>query len=364
METGKQRSGGPGTVRRRPVSLSREELVRAEPLFEGSELPLLVRPAARGVELNAWASVSCDFVGAALQRHGALLFRGFGLVTADGFEEFITTTSGAALEYRERSSPRTRVGGNIYTSTDYPAGQSIFLHNENSYQRVVNLKIFFYCVTPAARGGETPLADCRRVYERITPRVRRRFVEQGWMYTRNYGEGFGLPWQTVFQTTDRSAVEEHCRRNGIEVEWRGGDRLRTRAVLPAVATHPRTGELSWFNHATFFHASTLDATLREGLRAEFATEDEFPTNTYYGDGSAIEPEVLDELREAYRRETVCFPWERGDLLMVDNLLVAHGRAPFEGERKILVGMSEPAARRELGGDSVPRDRNSTSEPKR
>jgi hypothetical protein len=63
-------------------------------------------------------------------------------------------------------------------------------------------------------------------------------------------------------------------------------------------------------------------------------------NTYYGDGSPIEPKVLDQLRAAYNAETVSFPWQKGDLLMLDNMLVAHGRSPFVGPRQILVGMAE------------------------
>ena len=75
------------------------------------------------------------------------------------------------------------------------------------------------------------------------------------------------------------------------------------------------------------------------MLAEF-TEDDLPTNTYYGDGTPIEPSVLDELREIYRQETVAFPWEKGDVLMLDNMLAAHGRAPFVGTRKVLVGMTD------------------------
>ena len=29
------------------------------------------------------------------------------------------------------------------------------------------------------------------------------------MYVRNFGDGFGLDWRTVFQTDDRAAVEAH-----------------------------------------------------------------------------------------------------------------------------------------------------------
>jgi alpha-ketoglutarate-dependent taurine dioxygenase len=162
------------------------------------------------------------------------------------------------------------------------------------------------------------------------------------MYVRNFGDGFGLAWQDVFQTADKQAVERHCRAKGIETEWKEGDRLRTRAVRRALARHPKTGELVWFNHATFFHLSTLEPTVRQALLEEFE-ESELPTNTYYGDGSAIDPEVLEQLRAAYDAEIVRFPWQEGDLLMLDNMLVAHGRAPFSGPRQILVGMAEPVS---------------------
>jgi alpha-ketoglutarate-dependent taurine dioxygenase len=35
---------------------------------------------------------------------------------------------------------------------------------------------------------------------------------------------------------------------------------------------------------------------------------------------------------------ISFRWERGDVLLLDNYLVAHGRNPYEGPRKILVAM--------------------------
>jgi hypothetical protein len=103
----------------------------------------------------------------------------------------------------------------------------------------------------------------------------------------------------------------------------------------------------WFNHATFFHVSTLDARLRQTLLQQYENDEDLPTNTYYGDGTPIEPEVLDLLRGAYRKETVLFPWKRGDLLLLDNMLAAHGRTSYKGERSILVGMSESIRRTEL-----------------
>jgi alpha-ketoglutarate-dependent taurine dioxygenase len=202
------------------------------------------------------------------------------------------------------------------------------------------LKICFFCVTPPLQGGETPIADTRKVFKRIDPKIRERFIQQKVRYVRNFGGGLGLPWETVFQTKERAVMEEYCRSAGIEFEWKEENRLKTQQVRPAVARHPRTGEMVWFNQATAFHVSTLEPALREALLAELP-EEEVPKNVYYGDGSRIESAVLDDLREAYRQEMVAFPWQEGDLLMLDNMLVAHGRAPFVGPRKIVVGMAEP-----------------------
>lgn len=328
------------------MSVSAGSLVRIHPLHPDLDLPLVIDPAVQSLDLNAWAAGNRALLAEKLLRHGGILFRGFDVQSAADLEEFIRASCGESLEYRERSSPRHSVAGNIYTSTDYPPRYPIFLHNENSYQQTWPLKIFFLCETPAREGGETPIADCRRVLQRIAPEVRDRFTEKQWMVVRNFGEGLGLDWPTVFQTTDRAEVEEYCRRSGIDVEWRHGGRLRTRAVRPAIARHPQTGEMLWFNHATFFHISTLVPEVRETLLREFAEED-LPANTYYGDGAPIEPEVLEHLRAAYRAETVSFPWQERDLLLLDNMLVAHGRGAFSGPRKVLVGMAEPVSREQV-----------------
>lgn len=330
------------TVRRRAVSLSAESIVRIDYEPPGG-LPLVVEAAIKGVSLRDWALNNRELLETQLLKYGAVLFRGFTLSTAEDFEQTVSALAGEVMQYRERSSPRTEVGRNIYTSTDYPAEHSIFPHNEHSYSLTFPLKLFFFCLSPPARGGETPLVDTRRVYRNISPETRERFLEKGWMYVRNFNDGFGLSWQTVFQTEDRAEVERYCRSKAIEVEWKPDNRLRTRQVRPVTARHPRTGEVVWFNHATFFHVSTLEPPVREALLAEYRDE-ELPNNTYYGDGSPIEPAVMDELRAAYLKDTVSFPWREGDVVMLDNMLTAHARAPFEGPRKILFAMADPFSR--------------------
>jgi alpha-ketoglutarate-dependent taurine dioxygenase len=329
-----------GAIPRQSIRVSQTDLVRTDPLYTDKPLPLVVRPIVKGVDLAVWAAHNREWIETRVLQHGALLFRDFAVKGVTEFEQCIQAISGEALEYRFRASPRTQVQGHIYTSTEYPADQSIFPHNEHAYSPRFPLRLYFFCVTPAQQGGETPIGDTRHVLQAIPAPIRERFSHTNVMYVRNYGDGFGLPWQTVFQTTDRAEVEAYCRSVNIAVEWRDGNRLRTRHVGPAIVKHPRTGEEVWFNHATFFHVSTLEPSIRQALLAEFREQD-LPQNTYYGDGTPIEPAVLEALRAAYRQAMIVFPWQQGDVLLLDNMLAVHGRQPFSGPRQVVVGMAEP-----------------------
>ena len=326
---------------RRAVRVSRESLVRTRPLLADSTLPHLVEPATEQLDLIEWAQESHEQIATLLDAHGGVLFRNCGVRSPEHFERFITAACGAPLPYTERSSPRSQVAGNIYTSTDQPPEFPIYLHNEQSYNLVFPLRIAFHCVTAAEEGGATPIADTRRIAGRIAPEIRERFVERGYMYTRNFGEGFGLSWQDAFQTSNAAEVEAYCRANDIACEWKDGDtRLRTRQVRRVMARHPRTHQTTWFNHLVFFHVSTLPPDVRQTME-RMVGPDDLPNNTAYGDGSPIEPEVLDHLRAAYEAETVAFPWQPGDVLLLDNMLASHGRQPFRGARKVVTAMAMP-----------------------
>ncbi|MFE0461114.1 TauD/TfdA family dioxygenase [Kitasatospora sp. NPDC058965] len=287
-----------------------------------------------------------------LHTDGAVLLRGFDLGGVAGFEQAVRTLAGEPLAYAERSSPRSTISGRVYTSTDYPPDEEIFLHNENSYQAGWPLTLFFSCVRPPTSQGATPLADTRRVLAAIDPAVRAEFEARGWLVVRNFAEGFGVPWQQAFNTEDRAEVARYCERNGVELEWRGADGLRTRARRRAVHRHPVTGEAVWFNHLAFFHVSTLAPEICEGLR-EVYDEADLPTNTYYGDGAPIPDEVVAHLRDCYRAEQRRFDWQQDDLLLVDNMLAAHAREPFTGPRKIAVAMAEACTGDRTQFDSAP-----------
>lgn len=324
------------------ITLSHEEMVRVGSLPGGGPLPLVVEPNFGKVDLAEWAANSRDFIAHSLLKHGGLLLRGFGLKDQGDFDRFLSAIELPRMHYMEGATPRTELREKIYTSTEYPADQSIALHNELNYVITWPMKIFFFCVTAAETGGETPIADVRRVYDRISPETRARFHEHGWMLVRNFGEHLSLPWQMSFRVSSQAEMEDYCRRARVECIWKKNGDLETRQVRPAVRRHPQTGEWVWFNHVAFWHNSSLDPEVRKMFLTEFSLDD-LPYNTYYGNGEPISDEVAEEIREAYRQETVAFPWLEGDLLMMDNMLVAHGRNPFSGSRKILVAMGEPCA---------------------
>ena len=331
------------SARRQAVNLADTRGVRTEYLAD-KPLPLMFQPDMDDVDLADWAKSNRDLINKALLKHGALLFRGFDLASPAEFEKFAEAISpNLFAEYGDL--PREGVGGKVYGSTPYPSDQAILFHNESSHMHRWPMRIWFFCVQAAQQGGETPIVDCRRVYQLLDPKLRDRFAEKKLMYIRNYIEGLDVSWQTFFRTTDRSVVEDHCRRSSIDFEW-NGDRLRTRQICPAVVKHPQTDEMVFFNQLQLHHVSCLEPAVRQSLLS-IVKEEDLPRNVYYGDGSRIEDSVIHETREIYDQVAVSFPWQKGDVLMLNNMLVAHGRNPYAGARKIVVAMGEMVSQDEL-----------------
>ncbi|MBD6618565.1 TauD/TfdA family dioxygenase [Komarekiella sp. 'clone 1'] len=314
------------------------ELIKLDKFGDEQTLPLIIKPSVSDVDIADWAEANREFVNTNLIKHGAILFKGFNITTAAAFERFgLAVCSELFNENGEHN--RETVSGKVYTPVFYPADSKLLWHNENSFNYRWPVKILFGCSQPAQQGGETPIVDSRKVFQFIEPKVREQFVEKQVMYVRNYGNGLGLDWQTVFQTQNRADVEKFCQNNFIDFEWKNDGGLRTISIRPAVIKHPQTGEISWFNQAQHWHLACLDTQTRESLLSSFKKED-LPRNCFYGDGTPIEDSTMVDICEVYQRLEVCFPWQQGDILLLDNVLTAHGRNPYLGERKLFVAMSE------------------------
>jgi alpha-ketoglutarate-dependent taurine dioxygenase len=328
-----------GTRTPTPVRVSDAQLVDRHLLDGVARLPLVMRPASDDIDLAVWTAAHRHELEEALLAHGGILFRGFQVPGAEAFFGCARAMGGSLLDYAERAAPRRQIHGQVYTSTELPADQEIPLHHEMSYSHAWPLRIWFYCDRPSEIGGRTPIADDRVVIGRIDPSIRRAFLDKQVCYVRNFGRHLDLPWQEAFQTESRADVERYCQSAGMTFTWRPDGGLRTMQVRPAVATHPRTGDVVWFNHAHLFHSSNLESAVRDRFRREFAPED-LPRNAFFGDGTPIEDAVLDEIRAIYRETAVAFAWQQQDVLMLDNVLTSHGRETFQGPRRILVAMAD------------------------
>ena len=301
-------------------------------------MPLVITPYVDDLNIIEWAKRNQDFIEANLLHNGAILFRNFGVNSVADFEGFAEAIcSGLFGDYGDL--PREGVSDKVYGSTPYPSEQAILFHNESSHMHCWPNKIWFFCMKPAQQGGETPIVDCRKVLKLLDTKLRERLEQKQLMYVRNYTDGLDIRWQDFFHTTDKAMVEDYCRQAGMEFEWLSGNGLRTRKVRSAVTKHPKTGEQVFFNQLQLHHISCLEPAVRQSLLTMFG-EENLPRNVYYSDGSPIEDSVMTEIEAIYQKAKVSFSWQQGDILMLDNMLTAHGRNPYVGSRKIVVTMGE------------------------
>jgi alpha-ketoglutarate-dependent taurine dioxygenase len=320
-----------GLIAARPVAVETPS-VRIDAPERG---PALLRPSRDDVNLPAWCLVNASLVESLCHRHGGIRFRGFSPNTKAHFRALFQSVSPSPMDYRDRSSPRSEVEERLYTSTDQPASERIRMHCELSYSHKWPTRLALFCEHPAAAGGETPLADTRLVLHHLSSATRDRFTALGVRYGRVLREGIGLSWRDVFGVDSREAVELHCRQSGIAFQWLD-DALELEWTRPSIRQHPRTAQPVWFNHAAFFHRQALAPAVAAALGDEPP-----PFWSSFGDGSPISADIFAEIEEAYDKATIVEPWIAGDIVLLDNMLLAHGRRPFNGRRAVYVMMGAP-----------------------
>lgn len=280
-----------------------------------------------------------DELKALLHKRGAILFRGFSLESALEFNRMAARLIHSQFDYTLGDSPRSLVQDNVYSSTDYPAEFEISLHQEMSYSRVRPSYLCFFCqIAPVIRGA-TPLANFRDILDVLPAGIVERFSESKLRYRRTLhgGLGIGKSWMHTFNTTDRAVVERVLFEIDATFHWQNDGSLRVEEIVDAIIDHPVTGEKVWFNQAEQWHPSALDEETRLAMEDLMPVEN-FPHYVEFADGTPMDIGDLDAIRSAQAKMSRRFDWHRGDLLLVDNVLVAHGRESFAGERRILVSL--------------------------
>jgi hypothetical protein len=278
-----------------------------------------------------------DEINKALLEYGAILLRGFVIEDLDSFEQISVMLTDKLMDYSYRSSPRKQIHNKVFTSTEYPQEFCIPLHNECSYSKEWPNRIFFLCMKPPVQMGETPIADSRIILNTLDKAIVRKFKEKGIMFVRYFHKNIGMSWQEVFQVNNKRELEIYCKKNAINFEWQENDILKVYNICNATTVHTITKEETWFNQAHLFNIHSFTDEIKNQLVDTFGI-DKLPRNSFYGDGEAIEHSVIKEIMDVYSKQMIKFKWEKSDLLLLDNILFAHGRMPFVGERKIVVTM--------------------------
>ena len=297
----------------------------------------------------AWVREHQDQLDALLMRFGALVFRGFPLVTADDFDEFAALYPPYAKGYVGGASPRAKVTGKVMEATRLAPQFKISLHQEMAYLKTYPPRIAFFCLTPAESGGETIIASMREFTRRLPESIRARLEEHGVRGVRNYGPAGqshgGMAkhiddkgWDEGFNTSDKAEVEKICLDMGMEPNWNADGSLTVVTYTDAFTAHPITGENFYRNilHSNYvgYENFAQDNKALEDARVH----QKFNTGYALGNGVPLTREESRVLENNLDDLTVAWDWQAGDVMLLDNLQIAHGRNPFKGPRETLVAL--------------------------
>jgi alpha-ketoglutarate-dependent taurine dioxygenase len=290
------------------------------------------------------ADLDPEEVGALFREHGALLFRGF----APERDEFVAFTEAHSRDFSTYQGgffrDRQPVGGKptLLTVTGSQEGFAIPLHGEMYYTARQPALLWFFCERPASAGGETTLCDGEEICARLSERARALFAGRRVLYRRRLPDG---AWQQAFQTSDLAEVERHCRQQDtrLAVDARHGGittEYLSRAVVPGRGGRPDT----FINNVVALYLGEL--ALKRGTAAETIKSlsgSSFPITVRMEDGSPVPGAVIKEIMALNQQCAALVSWRRGDVLMVDNTRVLHGRLAYSGQRDVYVRMAEGLA---------------------
>jgi len=291
-----------------------------------------------------------------LTRDGALLFRGFPVKNTTDFYSILDLfiePHEELLDYTAGISPREKVGTKIYTSTSAPPFVKILLHPEMCYVKEFPSKVGFYCDQAAEQGGETPLADARKILKDIPSNIVKEFEDKGIIYHRKMLYRSSLrkflgkalspinasTWNYAFETDNKEDVEAACKQFGQSYTWNSDRSLTTEAKVSAIQKHPKTAEQVWFNTIHFFiHENYMFGKVLGPIIRLFRQLTGEKFEVFFGDGTVIPPSMKKQALEIIDKHTWTLRWQKGDVLIIDNYLCMHGRNPFTGHRKLYAGL--------------------------
>ncbi|CAL1378282.1 unnamed protein product [Linum trigynum] len=265
-----------------------------------------------------------------LHKTGAILFRGFPVSSAAEFNQVVEAFGYPDQPYLGGAASRSNVVGRVYTANEAPPDRKIPFHHEMAYASEYPKKLFFFCEVAPRSGGETPVVLSHVVYERMRekhPDFVERLEKEGMVSRRVMGEeddpssAIGRGWKSTFSTNDKLVAEQRAAKLGMKLEWIGdGSTVRRVICAKQPIKHDKSRDRKiWFNEMV------------PGYTA-------FSDGVTFGNGDAVPGDAVYDCLHIMEEESVAIPWQKGDILFLDNLAVLHGRKHFTPPRRILAAL--------------------------
>jgi len=307
-------------------------------LYPEKQFPVVFDASAANGDVQDWITANREYILEKVLRHGSVIFKNFGVNSMSEFEALAAALC-PDLYVGYGDLPQRSNSKKLYNATPYTASLTIHYHNEASHTTKWPLKQFFYCIKPAEEGGELSVSDGRLVLKHLPEDIIEEFASKRLKYVRNFIPYMDVRWQDFYKTEDKAEVEAFCRDNQVEFNWQG-DVLQTVQYGPAVVNHPQTNERIWFNQVQLHHPSMLMERVYSGLKAMLETEDKFPRYVCFGDGTPISNDTMALVGKALEASSINILAKSGDVIFNDNMLVAHSRLPYKGDREVCVALGE------------------------
>ncbi len=285
-----------------------------------------------------WLRSNREELQALLIKHGAVLFRGFPVGSAEHFENMLDQTDFVNMPYVGGAAPRSQVtASRIVTANESPASEKIPFHHEMAQVPIPPGYIFFYCDIAPEEGGATSLLHsgeiCDKFFE-IDAKFAHKIERLGVRYRRvmpgetDRTSAIGRSWRETFQVETRQQAESVMQEAGMSWQWLDDGSLRTETkTLEAVRVDQETGQKVFFNSIVAVFSGWNDS---RNIGINSVVSD---------DGEQMDKEVIEQLIQQMDQLCVNFKWQPGDVVWVNNHTVMHARQPYTGDRLTLASIS-------------------------
>jgi alpha-ketoglutarate-dependent taurine dioxygenase len=197
----------------------------------------------------------------------------------------------------------------------------------------------FFCLEPASEGGEWTLSDGRKVIECLPAEMLDRFRELGLVYRRRFIRGLDASWEQFFKVGSLQELREKIAPTGHEIDAISENDLTVSYRTHALLQIPERDTEAWFNQILLHHPDALPTEV-DALLSKHFRRDQFPRTVFFGDGSPIPAGWVRTIDRVLTECSISIQTQAHDVLLVNNLLMAHGRLPYSGNRQVRVALGD------------------------